>query len=214
MAEDIATAALNVGNALASVRIDEMIVNLARGIAQGQHLLDKESIEVTKLMGMPGTVTVGGESYSMIGAGFVPTFYQFVDTILELKMEVKVRAEESRVKRKKATTAFKADVEAKAGWGWASVKVKASAAYTRSVDTTHAQKYSQDLAAQSLMRTKLVPVPAPDTLVDIIEAAREAAKENEDGSEATTIEEQMENYINSMFETETSDEEPARSGRR
>lgn len=179
---DIATQTLNVGNALASVRIDTMIVNLAKGIAQGQFKLDSEGVEITKLMGVPGTVSIGNENLSMLEAGFIPTFYQFVDTILEMKMEIKVRSETSSETKVSTETSASVSAKAKAGWGWGSAEVNATAAYSRSVDATHAQKYSQDLSAQSLMRTKLVPVPAPEMLVErismLLEKAKEGSEEN------------------------------------
>src|SRR5688572_24401247 len=90
---DIAAETLKVGNAMASVRIDQMILNLAKGIAWGQYDLDLVGVQITKMMGVPGTVAIGGELLSMLEAGFVPSFYHFVDTILEYKMEVHIREE-------------------------------------------------------------------------------------------------------------------------
>lgn len=58
-----------------------------------------------------------------------------------------------------------------------SSKTGSKAAYSRTVDATHAQKYSQDLSATSLMRTKLVPKPAPDVLVERIKILLERLKE-------------------------------------
>ncbi|MCP5051989.1 MAG: hypothetical protein GY940_32775, partial [bacterium] len=46
--------------------------------------------------------------------------------------------------------------------------VKSTSAFASSLDTTHAQKFSQDLSASSLMRTKIVPVPPPAVLVERI----------------------------------------------
>ena len=184
MAVDIASETLKVGNALASVRIEQMILDLAKGIAWGQYELDKVGVEITKMMGVPGTVSIGGEKISMIEAGFIPSFYHFVDTILELKMEVQVREEQQThlslsesVQRtaetevgaeagfKASVSGYVASVEAS---GKASYRAKSTSAYSRAVDAGHSQKYNQDLSASSLMRTKIVPVPPPELLVERI----------------------------------------------
>jgi hypothetical protein len=197
LAVDIAGETLKVGNALTSVRIDQMILNLAKGIAWGQYELDKVGVEITKMMGVPGTVSIGGEKLSMLEAGFIPSFYHFVDTILELKMEVHVREEESSSQSLKesmsqsAETEVGAEASVKAGVNAfvasvevsakASYKAKNTSAYSRSVDASHAQKFSQDLSASSLMRTKIVPVPPPELLVERIKILLEKLrKEAED----------------------------------
>ena len=188
MPRNIAKDALSVGNALASVRIDQMILNLAKGIAWGQYELDKVGIDITRMMGAPGSVAIGGEKLSMLEAGFTPSFYHFVDSILELKMEVNIREEElkeTRLKDQKSgsqTMTFNMENTTKAqgsvGYGPFSASVeselkigfgyKNESAYLRSLDTTHSQKFSQDLSASSLMRTKLVPVPPPELLLERI----------------------------------------------
>lgn len=185
---DIAHEASKVGNALATVRIDQMILNLAKGIAWGQYELDKVGVDITKMMGVPGTVAIGDDQISMLEAGFVPSFYHFVDTILELKMEVNIREEQTtsitakqssqrkissevgaemssklKVKGGIFLASVTAEAAAKASW-----KRKSSAAYSRSLDASHSQKFNQDLSASSSMRTKLVPIPAPEVLVERI----------------------------------------------
>ncbi len=205
MARDIAADTLKVGNALTSVRLDTMILNLAKGIAWGQYDLDKAGVEILKMMGVPGTVSIGDEKLSMLEAGFIPSFYHFVDTILELKMEVKIREEEKSHANAKKTLGAKIETEAgietetkgKGGFGpigveasvKTSFKVKASAAYSKTMDTGHSQQFSQELNASSLMRTKLVPKPAPELLVERIkilleklrrEAEEEAKADKED----------------------------------
>lgn len=184
MAVDIASETLKVGNALASVRIEQMILDLAKGIAWGQYELDKVGVEITKMMGVPGTVSIGGEKLSMLEAGFIPSFYHFVDTILELKMEVHVREEQATSLSLKESTQVGTETEVGTEVGFkggvstflasaevsakASFKAKSTSAYSRSVDASHAQKFSQDLSASSLMRTKIVPVPPPELLVERI----------------------------------------------
>jgi len=215
MARDIAQDTLNVGNALANVRIDQMILNLAKGIAWGQYELDKVGVDITKMMGVPGTVSIGGDKISLLEAGFVPSFYHFVDTILELKMEINIREEESSKLATVDTTSgssetsfnteFSLKSTTKGGFnvgfasGSQSVEVgvkagfsqKSTSAYSRSVDASHAQKFSQDLSASSLMRTKLVPVPPPEILLEritmLLEKLRKEAEEGEAKSEQKAL---------------------------
>lgn len=178
---DIAAETAKVGNALTSVRLEQMILDLAKGIAWGQYELDKAGVEITKMMGVPGAVNIGGDSISMLEAGFIPSFYHFVDTILELKMEVNIREEEASSEAIKTTNSssseIEASVEAKGSVGVfglfeasfkANLRTKNTSAYSRTVDASHSQKFSQDLSASSLMRTKLVPIPAPELLVERI----------------------------------------------
>ncbi|MCP5047377.1 MAG: hypothetical protein GY940_09420 [bacterium] len=196
---DIAAETLKVGNALASVRIDQMILNLAKGIAWGQYELDKVGVDITKMMGVPGTVSIGGAQLSMLDAGFVPSFYHFVDTILEMKMEVNFREEHSTSIGYKQSTSHKVETDmgvelsakmkvnalvAGVEMGMkAHYNVKSTSAFASSLDTTHAQKFSQDLSASSLMRTKIVPVPPPAVLVEriniLLEQLRGEAKDEE-----------------------------------
>ena len=182
---DIAAETRKVGNALTSVRIDQMILSLAKGIAWGQFELDKVGVEVLKMMGVPGTVNVGQNQISMLDAGFTPSFYQFVDTILEIKMEVNIREEKSQSTKTSESSSSKTSFSAKSsfeanfllGKASGSVAFSTSQAYSRSVDTQHSQKFSQDLAASSLIRTKIVPLPPPDILLERIRIELDRIKE-------------------------------------
>lgn len=196
---DIAAETQKVGNAMTSVRIDQMILNMAKGIAWGQYDLDKVGVDITKMMGVPGMVSIGGEKLSMLEAGFIPSFYHFVDTILEIKMEVNIREEETSSRsfnetmsselvtetggEVSATTKVNywlgsTEVSAKASWN-----NKSTSAYSKTVDAKHSQTFSQDLSATSLMRTKIVPVPPPELLVERIKILLEKLRK-EAGLEA------------------------------
>jgi len=203
---DIAERTKAVGNALTSVSVENMILDMAKGIAWGQYELDKVGVKVTKMMGAPGTVSIGGENLSMLEAGFIPSFYHFVDTILELKMEVKIREEERDELKTSEKTENRTEAEVYAsvhgkysspgkkliggfeGGFKAGFKAKTSNAYTKTVDATHSQQFSQELNASSLMRTKLVPKPAPDMLVERIKMLVDKLREDaEDGAEAEAL---------------------------
>ena len=82
---------------------------------------------------------------SLLSLGFTPTFYQFVETHIELKMAIsRKKTEEVGIK----TTA------AAAVWS-------PFGAVAASVNASYSQKYQYDASGSSEMRTKLVTVPAP-----------------------------------------------------
>lgn len=222
MPVDIAQKAVEVGNAITSLRLDQMILNLAKGIAWGQYELDKVGVDITKMMGVPGTVSIGDKQLSMLEAGFIPSFYHFVDTILEVKMDVNVREEITDTTSTKLSTNASIEAEAKGGFGWFSGSVKTTAAFSTSKDTTHSQKYNQDLSASSLMRTKLVPVPPPELLLErikiLLEQLREEAKTDNNGSdvgaafEQSLLEKVKEKLLGKKTEEQTSGNETGGGG--
>jgi hypothetical protein len=164
MPVDIAADTRKVGNALTSVRIDELLVSLAKGMAWGQYDLDKVGMDVAKMMAVPGTARLGDEATSMLDAGFLPTFYHFIDTMVELKLEVKLREEgTNRQRLGDAMLQSQSPGPGRAGGGSTSTSV-----YSRALDAAYAQKYRQELHASSLMRTRLVPRPAPELLLERI----------------------------------------------
>ena len=123
---------MSVGNDLLNVPFPEMVSSLALAIAQSQFNLDKNSIEILKIMGNKEEAPVYIPNFtikdeanfeletddsgspietrdiqtSMIGAGFQPTFYQFAETIIEVKMSITLTREseyENKVKGERKT---------------------------------------------------------------------------------------------------------------
>lgn len=102
---------------------------------------------------------------SMMELGFTPTFYQFVDTIIEVKISIKYTAEgESSV----STTRNYKSSSASLGFGFAKVKAGTNV-QTSQVNASYSQKYSYSAEGSSLLRTKLVPVPPPAVLEERIQ---------------------------------------------
>ena len=133
-----------IGHELLNVPFGDMVMQLANAIAEGQFKMDMASCKIAKLMGDKDTCGIeipnfgsqtGTETVSLIGAGFQPTFYQFTDTIIEVKISITMTL---------------------------SVEVSASASYTcmcASVSASFAAKYSYTAEGSSLIRTKITPVP-------------------------------------------------------
>ena len=91
-----------VAGAITSMGIDELIFNMAKGIADGQARLDETCMALAVQMGdaqiefgkIPGTNDP--DLISLIELGFTPNFYQFVDTILEVRVSVSSQYEEEQ----------------------------------------------------------------------------------------------------------------------
>lgn len=170
----------NVGQELLDVPFPQMIKSMGMGIAQAQFELDQMSLRLAQMMsgedfeveeeGEDGArktikhdgvkVKFGGEDLSLLELGFTPTFYQFVDTIIEVKMSISMASESSS-----STSSFQASIEAKGSVGFFSAKASAKVS---SVSASYASKYSYSAEGSSLIRTKLVPVPPPAVLEERI----------------------------------------------
>ena len=163
---------MSVGTELLAVPFPEMVQRLGVGIAQAQLQLDMVSMRIARLMAgydeeqetkePPGDgnkskkylVKFGdGQEYSLMELGFTPTFYQFVDTVIELKMSISMRSE--------AETKLDASSSMTAGGAFWTPFGGGGAVSSSSVSASYAAKYQYSAEGSSLMRTKIVPIPAP-----------------------------------------------------
>lgn len=136
---------------LNNVPFDEMIASMGTGIADAQRRLDEISFEITKLMAGADPkhrikLAEGADAptYSLLDLGFSPTFYQFVDTTLEIKVAFSMSAENTKTPgtEKQGT-----------------IKTKSTP-----VDATYANRFQYPVEGSSVLRTKLVTVPPPGVL--------------------------------------------------
>ncbi|WP_203567266.1 hypothetical protein [Aestuariimicrobium ganziense] len=178
---------MSVATEMLNTPFPQMVRMLGTGIAEAQYELDLVSLKIARLMagyapdpeGEPGQpdpappanpertmlVKLGDgntEGYSLLELGFVPTFYQFVDTLIELKLSISM-SRESNYSR--SATHVSANVKGKVGFFSASASMNCSA-----VSASYSAKYQYSAEGSSLMRTKLVPVPAPAILEERIRA--------------------------------------------
>ncbi len=112
---------------------------------------------------------------SMLECGFTPTFYQFVDTIIEVKISIRYTQEgntSTDVNNNLRSSA------ARIGLGFGRIKFGRSV-QTSQVNASYAQKYSYSAEGSSLLRTKLVPIPAPAVLEQRIQRMMEEEFNNE-----------------------------------
>lgn len=132
---------------LNTMPFDEMIASMGTGIAEAQRKLDEISFEITKMMSgsdpkyrLKLTDQAEARSYSLLELGFTPTFYQFVDTVLEIKVALSMSSETSTGTSE-------------------SFKTKSTP-----VDATYANRFQYPVEGSSVLRTKLVTVPPPGLL--------------------------------------------------
>lgn len=162
---------MTVGQELLAVPFPEMVQRLGVGIAQAQLQLDLVSLRIARLMagydeeadekkegdGVKAKTYLvkfgDGNEYSLLELGFTPTFYQFVDTVIELKMSISMKTE-TEFKRSSSSSVVKGGAFWTPFGGGGSVS-------TSSVSASFAAKYQYSAEGSSLMRTKLVPIPPP-----------------------------------------------------
>lgn len=165
-----------IGQELLNVPMGDMIRQMAFAIADAQVQLDEASLRIAEMMsgqridrdasgaatGTPVDTTIlfDGARVSMMELGFVPTFYQFVDTVIEVKIAIKISLEvasSTTIKGERKTTSLSF------GNGGFNYSVT-----TTPVDATYSSKYNYTSEGSSLLRTKLSPVPPPAILEERI----------------------------------------------
>ncbi len=116
---------------------------------------------------------------SMLELGFTPVFYNFVDTIIEVKIAIKITrtSEYGRTTSNKTTR----NSNSKKGSGvfgkiFGGKDKSSSTVSTSQVDASYSSKYSYSAEGSSLLRTKLSPVPPPPILEERIRSMMEAAE--------------------------------------
>lgn len=120
---------------------------------------------------------------SMLELGFTPAFYQFVDTIIEVKIAIKItrtrsftrttkdteRETENTSERSRRRPGFFSAIFSSSNRRSSESK-NTSKVQTSQVDASYSSKYSYSAEGASLLRTKLSPVPPPPILEERIRA--------------------------------------------
>ena len=173
---------MSIGQQLLDVPFAEMVSSLGTAIAQAQYQLDKNSIDILRIMGEDNSVSLpfvsvqydGGKmtitdnevSTSLIGAGFQPSFYQFSETVIEVKIAISMSYENSYENKYSSTEESK--------YTRKRFRSKKSVARTTTVDATYSNKYNYSAEGSSLLRTRLVPVPPNPMITQIVEMRNQA----------------------------------------
>jgi hypothetical protein len=119
----------------------------------------------------PATLSIP-RRLSMLELGFTPTFYQFVDTIIEVKIAIKytMEAESSfGISTNTQSTVRERNQSLKLGGRVANYsRSNGKTVSTTQVNAQYSQKFSYSAEGSSLIRTKLVPIPPPAILEERI----------------------------------------------
>jgi hypothetical protein len=161
--------------------------------------LDSDVIKMTEILAkIPGfdkdkdTEIRVPTRISMLELGFTPVFYNFVDTIIEVKIAIKITRtreysrtiSDKETRRSRSSNRLVGIGRGRRMFGLGRSGSSRSQVSTSQVDATYASKYSYTAEGASLLRTKLSPVPPPAMLEERIrglmdneEARREASLE-------------------------------------
>jgi hypothetical protein len=188
---------MSIGQELLDVPFPEMVFKLANAIAQGQRRLDRTSIETSRALARarvnliteiyevitPGDVqTVNGipitgvnvttefarNNMTLLQAGLFPSFYQFTESVIEVKISISHRTETTREFEAGAEFESTVETEAQASANFflfgGSASVKTSTTFASHVNYKSSNTYSYTAEGSSLLRTTLKPVPPPARL--------------------------------------------------
>lgn len=193
----------SVGQDLLDVPFPEMITKMSLAIAESQMALDMNSIDVaqtlantmlpedTVIVAIKETVDAEGnvtdtellyndKEMPLLVYGLNPTFYEFTETVIEVKMSITMKIERSAQREfgKKFSISNKTEIKTNfsAGGGLlgslfgapkvsGSIKNTTVVAYASTYNAKYSQKYSYRAEGASLLRTTLRPVPPPDRAI-------------------------------------------------
>ncbi len=177
---------MSIGQELLNVPFPKMVRDLAFAIAQGQLALDHSSLQTAKALAKakvdiipefyevinPKPRTVAGVqitgvdmtfeaadpvTMSLLQAGLTPTFYQFTESVIEVKISISTRTES----KSELEAGVSTEVTASADFFFGSM----SATVASHVNYKSSNTYSYSAEGSSLLRTTLKPVPPPARLM-------------------------------------------------
>lgn len=124
------------------------------------------------------------QKLSMIELGFVPNFYQFVETIIDVKIDIHIHGSTDDSRSNTASSQTQQDSYANSGyWWWYNQGARTTNVSTSQVNASYSSKYSYDVTGSSSLRTRLVPVPPPPILEERIRQLMEIERAYQLGNE-------------------------------
>jgi hypothetical protein len=131
--------------------LPSIVEQLGVAIARAQFALDTNSVALAKELAT-SQVQIGDEQYSLLALGFVPSFYAFTEATVEARLSFSMAE----------TTELKVEAGVKVGVNVGFVMVAAS------VSVGYARKFSVSSEGQSTLAARLVSLPPPDGLLELI----------------------------------------------
>ena len=154
-----------------AIRLGTMMGSLATELMRAQLSVDRLAVRMAEGLSR-SEIDFEGEKVSLLGLGLSPTFYQYVETTLDMKLSFSFSSDTSDESTRRTT-----DSRAKAGaegvslglgpiaLGSTTTTVKTQ---VESVDARLASRFQYKPHASSGLSTRLVPVPAPPALLSIV----------------------------------------------
>jgi hypothetical protein len=155
---------LEAGATMAALPLDSMISMLGVGIAKAQEALDQNSIATAVALSSatmdvpvlidPNDPSAGTaiQSRSLLSLGFLPTFYQFTEATLELRIEMKIQVEENLGAKGSMSADMKSGPVAIAG----------------TVSADYGRKYGAESSAMTHVQVTMVAVPPPAEFLEFV----------------------------------------------
>lgn len=146
---------------LINAPLPDLVQQLARAIAEAQAALDRSSLDMAKALADPANgVDINGVKHSLLSLGFTPSFYAFTETTLDIKLAFSLKRSNELSLALHVDASL--DIEALTG-----LPIVMAA----SVDASYTQKYSFEASGSSSVKTRLVSLPAPAQLTELLRAA-------------------------------------------
>ncbi len=127
--------------------LPEIIERLGVSIASAQSALDQSSLAIAQAMGTT-MVEIDSQPRSLLELGFIPSFYAFTEATIEARLAFTI------------TQSTEIGVNASVGFQ--------VGLFAASVDASYSRKYSFEAQGSSSVATRLVSLPPPAPLLDIL----------------------------------------------
>lgn len=145
---------------LTNTPLSLMIEKMGLSIAQAQAALDQNSIALLAQLA-DQTVTIGGKETNLLALGFVPSFYAFTEASFEAKMEFTMTE----------STAFSIGGSLNVSVGGQETNNQEKRMFAASVNGYYARKFEQSASGSSSIAARMVSLPPPETLVELLKNA-------------------------------------------
>jgi hypothetical protein len=150
------------GEALLEAPIGELIQRVASSIAEAQLKLDQIGVRVATLLSEAKVTFNKADGKpiekSLLELGFLPTFYAFTETDIEIKLTIQLKVEEDLTIKGEATAGSGEGVEA----------AKRVVPFGISISADYHRKYGFDMTGSSTVKTRLLAVPAPSVFLETV----------------------------------------------
>jgi hypothetical protein len=132
------------GDILLAAPIDQIIQKLGVGIAEAQLRLDQAAVKVATMLSQARVeikdVLGNTTTKSLLELGFMPSFYHFAESEIEVRMTIQIQVGEDQRATLKGLP----------------------------IELEYHRKHQFDVNGSSLIRTKMLTVPAPALFLDLL----------------------------------------------